>query len=305
MKIYSTAAQEPLQEHLDEIRESRSPSTWRCFATKLDKELYYDPYAQRIVLNFIEENYKDFDVYEFAFYWLKSGHVFLLFQGRMKKAHETFERLLDFVSENENTAKAEFETYDMGKQMGWVEDILEEALKGIEVQKEFVKEEKPKQKQKQKPDKKIEEKRKQEEEKKRLEKLKKERNLRVKPLLLVVEDERMTQAFIGSLLENYCDVVLAETIKEGRELYKKLWPDLVFMDIMLPDGDGQDLTEEVLKLDLDAYIIMVSGHISDEKILRCKRAGAKGFVAKPVTREKERLMQQIFNYNQYKKKVSA
>ena len=94
--------------------------------------------------------------------------------------------------------------------------------------------------------------------------------------------------------------MLAETIEQGRRLYKELWPDLVFMDIMLPDGDGQDLTEELTALDPDAYIVMVSGHISDEKIVRCKRAGVKGFIAKPVTREKARLMQQIFNYNQYK-----
>ena len=114
MKIYSTAAQGPLQEHLESIRESKSPSIWRCFTTKLDRQLYYDPYAQRITLNFIEKNHKDFDVYEFVFYWLKTGHVFLLFQGRMKKAHETFERFLDFVSENENTARAPFDFHDMG-----------------------------------------------------------------------------------------------------------------------------------------------------------------------------------------------
>ena len=85
MKIYTTAAEKPLEKHLEEIRESRSPSTWRCFVTKLDKELYFDPYAQRIALNFIEENHKDFDVYEFAFYWLKTGHVFLPVSGTDKK----------------------------------------------------------------------------------------------------------------------------------------------------------------------------------------------------------------------------
>lgn len=289
MKIYAIGAQKPLIEHLDHIQNSRNASTWRCFITKLDKGLYQDPYAQKIVLNFIEENYRDFDVYEFAFYWLKTGHVFLLFQGRMKKAHETFEKFLDFVSEN--VLKISFQTYDMGRQFDWVQDVLDEALKDIEVRKN------PEKKKKLGPVEKC----KRREEERRIETLRKERDLRVKPLLLLVEDERMTQVFISSLLENYCEIVLAETIVEGRELYKELWPSLVFMDIMLPDGDGQDLVEEFMKLDLDAYIIMVSGYISDEKISRCQRAGAKGFVAKPVTQDKERLMQQIFDYNQYKR----
>ncbi len=292
MKIYSTGAENPLLEHLKEIKKLRTPSIWRCFTTKLDRELYQDPYAQRIILNFIEENYSGFDVYEFAFYWLKTGHVFLLFQGRMKKAHETFEKFLVFISENENSAKEKFQTYDMGKQFDWVEDILKRALKEIKTQKKPVKK---------KPDKKEAENKKDKEAKERVEKLKKERNLRIKPLLLIVEDERMTQAFISALLENYCEVVLAETIAEGRELYHKLWPSLVFMDIMLPDGDGQDLTEELIKLDPQAHIIMVSGHISDDKIMRCKMVGAKGFVAKPVTQDKERLMQQIFDYNKHKR----
>ena len=297
MKIYSIGAQEPLAEHLEEIKQSNSPSAWRCFTTKLDKELYNDPYARRIILNFIEENYKDFDVYEFSFYWLKTGHVFLLFQGRMKKAHSTFEKFLVFISENENSAKVMFETYDMGRQSEWVEDTLKDAVAEIQAQKPTVR----KKKVKQKPNKKEEEEQKQEEELERIEKLKEERNLRIKPLLLVVEDERMTQAFISALLENYCEVVLVETIAEGRALYRELWPSLVFMDIMLPDGDGQDLTEELIALDMDAYVVMVSGCISDEKIMRCKVVGAKGFVAKPVTQNKERLMQQIFNYNEYKK----
>jgi len=298
MKIYAIGAQEPLIQHLEEIQKHRSLSSWRCFTTKLDKELYHDPYAQKIALNFIEKNYKNFDVCEFAFYWLKTGHVFLLFQGRMKKAHETFKNFLDFVSEN--ALKQDFQTFDMGKQFDWVQDIFDEALKEIEARQKPEKEGDPEPEEK--TDKETEEKKRQKEEANRLEKLKKKRDLRVKPLLLVVEDERMTQAFIGSMLENYCEVVLAETIAEGRKLYKEIWPSLVFMDIMLPDGDGQDLTEELMTLDPDAYVIMVSAHISDEKILRCKRAGAKGFVAKPVTKDKERLMQQIFDYNQYKKR---
>lgn len=288
MKIYSTAAHNPLTEHLDTIKKSSKPSTWRCLTTKLSKELYYDPYAQRIALNFIEENYNDFEAYEFSFYWLKTGHIFLLFQGRMQKVHETFENFLSFVSENDKATRPVFEAHDMGQQFEQIEAILGEALEDIEAIKlpMAIKHIQPEKIPAQNDN---------------TAKLKKVRSLRMKPLLLVVEDERMTQAFIASLLENYCDVVVAETVEEGRTLYKELWPDLVFMDIMLPDGDGQDLTEELMALDPDAYIIMVSGQTSDDKIFHCKILGAKGFVVKPVVHNKSRLMQQVFDYNNYKR----
>lgn len=293
MKIYSVGAQEPLGKHLEEIRKSRNPSMWRCFVTKLHKDLYLDPYAQRIALNFIEENYKDFEVYEFSFYWLKTGHVFLLFQGRMKKAHDTFKKFLDFVSENENAANAAFEIYDMGKQFDRVEGFLKEALEEINAPPEPVKIERGSEEEKETTVR----------EETCFKSLIKERSLRIKPLLLLVEDERMTQAFISALLENYCDIVPAKTLEEARNLYKTLWPDMVFMDIELPDGDGQDLTEEFMLMDPQAYIIMVSGCISNEKIERCKKAGVKGFIAKPVTSDKDRLMQQVFHYNQHKKTI--
>ena len=73
-----------------------------------------------------------------------------------------------------------------GKQFDRVEGLLQEALEELETYKKSETEEK--QKAQKKTDKKTEE-------KERLEKLVKERNLRVKPLLLVVEDERMTQGF--------------------------------------------------------------------------------------------------------------
>lgn len=301
MRIHAVGAHIAFHEHLDEIKSSKSASQWRCFVTKLPRDLYNDPYAQRILLNFIEENYKEFEVYEFAFYWMKTGHIFLLFQGRMKKAHEAFDRFLDFASEGEDHAKPHFELYHMGKEMGWVDDAFEESLNIIELTKKPVKidtliaEANEEQKKVIKPKKKK--KKLEEEEEEELRSRNAERSMRVRPILLVVEDERMTQSFIEALTEPYCDVIIADTIAQGYDYYQRYWPNIVFMDIELPDGDGQDLTEQICEEDPESYVVMVSANISTESIARCKSIGAKGFVAKPVTRDRERLLSMINLYN--------
>lgn len=261
--------------------------------TELPRELYNDPYAQRILLNFLEENEKNFDVYEFAFYWLKTGHVFLLFQGRMKRAHDTFDRFLDFTSEGENHARSIFEMYDMGKQMGVVEEIFENALSVFAESHEA---EKKKDKESSGEDGEDVE---ADEADKKAEKRDRntERNMRIKPLLLIVEDERMTQSFVKALTEPYCDVIVADTVLKGRTLYQEHWPNIVFMDINLPDGDGQELTAELHGLDSESYIVIVSANISKEKIQKCEDSGAKGFIAKPVTKDKARLLSMIHQYN--------
>ncbi len=261
---------------------------WRCLIAKLPRRLYSDPYAQRIALNYVEEHYRDFDVYEFAFYWLRSGHIFLLFQGRMKQAHDTFASFLDFVSEGEDHAKPPFHLYNLGREAGWVEDAFEEALAAIETMSKGA--------ERAIKDRRIEapeqagpppEQRDRDA----------ERALRLRPLLLLVEDERMTQSFIRALTDPYCDIIAADTVAEGRALYEACWPNMVFMDINLPDGDGQDLTQQLQALDPQAYIVIVSANLSRERVEGCRNAGAKGFVAKPVTSDKERLIAPIHNYN--------
>ncbi|MEM7650809.1 MAG: response regulator [Pseudomonadota bacterium] len=281
MKIFSTAAHEPLAVHLKEIAKSKKPSIWRCMMAELSREFYKDPNLKNIALNYIEEHFKKFEVYEFAFYWMKTGHVFILVQGRLSEAHSIFEGFLDFISEGQDEFKPEIFAYDMGRQAELVSDVFEAArhqLKTLPVND--TRSEPLKVIQSQKRDKNA------------------ERMMRVKPVLLVIEDERMTQAFIDALLKPYCEIITADSIAQGRNLYETVWPNIVFMDIELPDGDGQALTEEIYKQDPEAHVVMVSANISIEKVQKCRESGAKGFIAKPVTSDKERLLAMVDQYRQ-------
>lgn len=289
MRIHAIRAQTPLERHLDEILASRNPGNWRCLYTELDPELYRDPYAHRIVLNFIADHYQDYDVDEFAFYWLKTGHVFLLFQGRVTNAKSRFEKFIAFVSEGESEATPVFYLCDMGREAVWVQDAFEAARSKIDAESDASYHNKQQHEQKQKYTKQGA---------KKFDKGHKndDRAIRSKPIALVVEDERMSQAFIESMLAPHCEVLVAGTIQEGRKLYEETWPDMTFLDIQLPDGDGQDFAGELARIDPKAYIVMVSGNISADSIAKCRAIGANDFVAKPVIRSRERLLAIVHNY---------
>jgi YesN/AraC family two-component response regulator len=63
-------------------------------------------------------------------------------------------------------------------------------------------------------------------------------------------------------------------------------PDIVFLDINLPDKDGLTILQELLDLGDHAYVIMVSGDSTFENVKESITLGAKGFIAKPFSGNK-------------------
>src|ERR1035441_4739964 len=69
--------------------------------------------------------------------------------------------------------------------------------------------------------------------------------------------------------------------KEAVELYKKLRPGLVTMDIVMPEMDGIDAVKEIRAFDPDAKIIMVSAMGQQSMVIDSIQAGARDFIIKP------------------------
>lgn len=70
------------------------------------------------------------------------------------------------------------------------------------------------------------------------------------------------------------------------EQYLELQPDLVTLDIVMPETDGLKILEELKKLNPAVKVIMVSSIAMKEKITAAAKLGAKNFILKPFTEEK-------------------
>lgn len=109
---------------------------------------------------------------------------------------------------------------------------------------------------------------------------------RTKPRLMIIEDDAFSRKLVEKVLEPSYELVCHGTASGALELYAQIGPDVLFLDIQLPDVTGHELLERILAIDPEAYVVMFSGSADRENITRAMQLGAKGFVAKPFTREK-------------------
>ncbi|PHM17275.1 MAG: two-component system response regulator [Sulfuricurvum sp. PD_MW2] len=102
--------------------------------------------------------------------------------------------------------------------------------------------------------------------------------------VLVVDDSLIMRRNITKMVEALGHKVIGEA-KDGNEaivFYTRLKPDLVTMDITMPEMDGITAVKELKKLDKDVKIIMVTSHGQEEMVLNAVRSGASGYLLKPV-----------------------
>ncbi|MCP5008282.1 MAG: response regulator, partial [Planctomycetes bacterium] len=70
----------------------------------------------------------------------------------------------------------------------------------------------------------------------------------------------------------------------GREAlvqYKELKPDVVTMDMVMPEVDGIQATRDILEFDEDAKVVIVSGIEQKETLMKAIKAGASSYIVKP------------------------
>jgi DNA-binding NtrC family response regulator len=106
--------------------------------------------------------------------------------------------------------------------------------------------------------------------------------------ILVVDDEIGIRELLAEILfdEGY-HVSLAENAAQARELRGRLTPDLVLLDIWMPETDGVTLLKEwVAEGLLTMPVIMMSGHGTIETAVEATRIGAVDFLEKPVSLQK-------------------
>ena len=101
--------------------------------------------------------------------------------------------------------------------------------------------------------------------------------------VLVCDDAIFMRTMIGDILRqaDYDVIGEAETGLEAVERFKELKPDLVTMDIVMPDMGGIDAVREIVKIDPSARVLMCSAMGQQALVVEAIQAGAKDFVVKP------------------------
>ena len=107
-----------------------------------------------------------------------------------------------------------------------------------------------------------------------------------KPSILVIDDEEIMREVIAALLtEEGFRATCAATGEEGLEKAQQETPDLVLLDLMLPGMNGLATLKEILRVDPDTVVIMISAYASIEDAVEATKAGAFDFVTKPFNNE--------------------
>lgn len=104
--------------------------------------------------------------------------------------------------------------------------------------------------------------------------------------ILTVEDHFLARLALSTLIEDQSDMKVVGTAESGREaidLYEKLAPDLVLMDLRLPEMDGVEATRLICERHRQARILVISNYESEEDVNRAVVAGALGYLKKDVS----------------------
>ena len=105
--------------------------------------------------------------------------------------------------------------------------------------------------------------------------------------VLIVDDASFMRMSIKNMLANYDFEVVgeAENGVMAIEKYKELQPDIVTMDITMPEMDGLEALREIKKIDPGASVVMVSALGHEARMKEAIIYGAKGFIVKPFKEE--------------------
>lgn len=104
--------------------------------------------------------------------------------------------------------------------------------------------------------------------------------------VLVVDDSSFQRSMIRETLESWVNVIgTAENGIEAVEQYESHKPDLVTMDIMMPEMNGIKALRVIKEISPTAVVIMLTSVSQKEKMRKAARHGADGYITKPFDAE--------------------
>ncbi|MHA2429374.1 MAG: response regulator, partial [Candidatus Hermodarchaeia archaeon] len=101
--------------------------------------------------------------------------------------------------------------------------------------------------------------------------------------LLIADDHAIVREGLRGLIETEPGIEIVGEAENGAEavrLANQVKPDVVLLDLVMPEMDGLEAIEELRKNDPDAKILVLTSFDEDEKIFRAVKAGAQGYLLK-------------------------
>jgi DNA-binding NtrC family response regulator len=126
------------------------------------------------------------------------------------------------------------------------------------------------------------------------------------PHVLIVDDDIDALASLEELVvrEGFATATAAN-LKQAREQMALRRPDVVLLDLMLPDGDGMDLFQDV-ESRATTEVVLITGHASMETSIEALRLGAADYLIKPVNAKQiKAILSRVARPNDLKKEISV
>jgi DNA-binding NarL/FixJ family response regulator len=121
--------------------------------------------------------------------------------------------------------------------------------------------------------------------------------------ILIADDHSLIREGVKTLITRNKNITIVGEAANGNqavELYEKLSPDLVILDISMPQKNGMEAAQEILAADENANIVMLSMYDDEDYISKCIELGVKGYVIKNESgNELEYAIQAVLNGKTY------
>ncbi|MBQ5851398.1 MAG: response regulator [Lachnospiraceae bacterium] len=108
-----------------------------------------------------------------------------------------------------------------------------------------------------------------------------------KETVLIVDDSKMSRKVLRDILEKQGYQIVGEAVDgvEGVNEYNRLKPDIVTMDVTMPNMDGILALSKIIENDPNAKVVMISAAGQQKRIIEAIKIGAKKFITKPFDQE--------------------
>ncbi|MFP4589263.1 MAG: response regulator [Candidatus Acetothermia bacterium] len=106
--------------------------------------------------------------------------------------------------------------------------------------------------------------------------------------LVIVDDHRVVRSGVKALIATEPDLEVIGEAADGREAVAKIKsrnPDVVLMDLVMPERDGVEATKEIVKLNHAPEILILTSFSEEERIIQAIKAGASGYLIKDASPE--------------------